>query len=94
MNDALGMHLFQGEPPHRYVFLAFKQPDKIDVESPAVAKYASRSCESAGRTGFHLPTFKEDLGIGSEAEPEAANYLTVEHDDFVDSIVSFCATKY
>ena len=90
MNEAF----FQGEPPHRYAFLAFTQPDKIDVKSPAVAKYASRSCESAGRTGFHLPTFKEDLGIGSAAEPVAANYLTVEYDDFVDSILSFCATKY
>ena len=76
------------------MFLAFAQPDKIDVKSSAMSKYARRSCESAGRTGFHLPTFKEDLGIGSEAEPVAANYLTVEYDDFVDSIVSFCATKY
>ena len=59
-----------------------------------MAKYASRSCEAAGRTGFHLSTFKEDLGIGSGVEPVAANYLTVKHDDFVDSIVSYCATKF
>ena len=88
------MSFLQGEPAHRYVFLAFAQPHKIDVRSSAVAKYASRSCESEGRAGLHLPTFKEDLGIRSEADPVAANYLTVEYGDFVDSIVSFCATKY
>ena len=59
-----------------------------------MAKYASRSCEATGRTGFHLSSFKGDLGIGSEAEPLAANYLTVEHDDFVDSIVSYCDNKF
>ena len=59
-----------------------------------MVKYASRSCEAAGRTGFHLSNFKKDLGIGSGAEPVAANYLTVEHDDFVDSIVSYCARKF
>ena len=90
----IDIKLFQGDPPHRYVFMVFAQPNGIDVSSPKVAKYASRSCEVAGRTGFHLSTFKEDLGIGSEAEPVAANYLTVEHDTFVDSIVSYCATKF
>ncbi len=86
-----------GDGPHRYFFLVFEQTEDggatLDTASAAVARYVSRACEYGGRTGFHLPTFRRDLGLDGADQVVAANYFTVEYDHFVDSIVGFCAGR-
>ena len=42
---------------------------------------------------MHLNAIREDMGFGSTSDPVEANYLPVEYDDFVDSLLSFCVNR-
>ncbi len=76
----------KGEGPHRYVFLAMEQ-GRGQVEPSVLSERVSRSCSPANRSGLNVRALQSRLGL---SEPVAANYLTVEHEDFVDSIKEYC----
>ncbi len=60
------------------------------LDPAGLSDLASRSCSQQNRRslGGHLPSaLRQRLRL---SEPVAANYLTVEHDPFVDSILEYC----
>ena len=71
---------------HRYVFLVMRQ-DGGEFEFPA--QTAQSACDETGRAGFNLESFREENQL---SEPIAANYFTLEYDEFVDTIQNTCQT--
>ncbi|KAH8381923.1 hypothetical protein KR009_001051 [Drosophila setifemur] len=60
---------------HRYIFLLFRQQNKIEIETPRIPNNVR-----AGRLNFNSREFASKYGLGS---PIAANYYQAQFDDYV-----------
>lgn len=68
----------QGTGLHRYIFLLFKQPSKINFEEPLIKKNTGK-----GRAGFNVGTFTSKYGL----EPAiATNFFVAEWDSYVPEL--------
>jgi len=80
--DVLSEYVGSGPPKgtglHRYVFLVYKQPNKL---SPDERKLTNRSGE--GRGQFKIRNFARKYGLG---EPIAANFYQAQWDDYVPKL--------
>ena len=79
-----------GSKPHRFVFVAYQQT-RGRIDPGRLRAFVTKACQNRGRTRFDLDRFKKAFDLKEEAA--AANYFTVEHDDFAKSIAEFCEDK-
>lgn len=81
--DTLSQYIGSGPPQgtgfHRYVFLVYKQPNRIDTSKEV--KLTNRSAE--GRALFKIAKFAERHGLGS---PIAGNFYQAKWDDYVPEL--------
>lgn len=64
--------------PHRYVFLVFQQPGKIDFQEPHIALAAPTAVKVPGaptRSHFSVRHFSKKYGL--DGVPVAGNYVFV-----------------
>ncbi|CAG5049621.1 unnamed protein product [Parnassius apollo] len=77
--DVLSAYVGSGPPPgtglHRYVFLVYKQPDKIAFDEKRLT-----NTSADGRGGFSIAKFAEKYNLGN---PVAGNFYQAEYDDYV-----------
>ncbi|XP_030562662.1 protein D2 isoform X2 [Drosophila novamexicana] len=77
--DALADYVGSGPPKdtglHRYVFLVFKQPKKLNISGSRVSNKSRR-----GRTKFHAYKFAAHHHLG---DPVAGTFYQAEYDDYV-----------
>ena len=64
---------------HRYVFLIYQQPDRINFED---VEYIP-STTAANRDGFSIRKFATKYKLGN---PIAGNFFQAQYDDYVDSL--------
>ena len=76
--------------PHRYVFIAYEQT-RGKIDPGRLRAFVSKACQNRGRTNFDLNRFKKAFNLNEDAT--AANYFTVESDEFAKSIAEYCADK-
>lgn len=67
----------QGTGIHRYVFMVYKQPQKLKFDEPRL----KRSVD--GRGNFFLTKFAEKYQLG---QPVAGNFYLAQFDDYVPSL--------
>lgn len=65
----------QGTGLHRYIFLLYKQPGKLEIEEPRVANNSRRN-----RPNFRAAKFAEKYNLGA---PIAGNFYQAQYDDYV-----------
>lgn len=65
----------EGTGLHRYIFIVYKQPAKIDPEEAVIGK-TSRT----GRLNFKIRDYAKKYNL---AEPIAVNYYQAQFDDYV-----------
>ncbi|XP_037814421.1 protein D3-like isoform X2 [Lucilia sericata] len=65
----------KGTGLHRYIFLLYKQPGKIDIDEPHVANNSRRN-----RPNFKAAKFAEKYNLGA---PVAGNFYQAQYDDYV-----------
>ena len=65
----------QGTGLHRYVFLVYKQPCKLDFDEP---RLPNTSGENRGK--FSIANFAKKYNLG---DPVAGNFYQAEYDDYV-----------
>ncbi|XP_045770241.1 phosphatidylethanolamine-binding protein homolog F40A3.3-like [Maniola jurtina] len=79
VGDTLSAYIGSGPPPgtglHRYVYLVYKQPGKIDFDEP---RLPNNSAEKRG--GFSIAKFAKKYNLG---DPIAGNFYQAEYDDYV-----------
>lgn len=75
LSDYIGSGPLQGTGPHRYVFLVYLQPKKLDFEEQ---RLLNNSVE--GRTNFSISNFAKKYNLG---DPIAGNFYEAEYDDYV-----------
>ncbi|CAG5049633.1 unnamed protein product [Parnassius apollo] len=77
--DVLSAYVGAGPPLgtglHRYVFLVYKQPDKIEFDEKRLTNI-SRD----GRATFSIAKFSEKYNLGN---PVAGNFFQAQYDDYV-----------
>lgn len=65
----------EGSGLHRYVFLVFKQQEKLTLN-----RLKADKCSTEGRIGFKTRQFIEDNNLGV---PIAGNFYQAQYDDYV-----------
>lgn len=65
----------EGTGLHRYIFLVYKQPERLEPEEAVISK-TSRN----GRLNFKIRDYAKKYNLG---EPIAANYYQAQYDDYV-----------
>lgn len=85
----------RGDAPHRYVVVAMGQAGgRLDPAGPALSGLLSPACDyGGGRDTVNVAPADFLRGIRARLgldPPAAANFFTVAHDEFVDSIVEYC----
>lgn len=78
LTEYIGSGPPQGTGLHRYIFLVYKQPGKIDFKVPRVS---NRSRE--GRRNFKARQFAAEYNLGSAI---AGNFYQAEYDDYVPKL--------
>ncbi|CAK1590515.1 unnamed protein product [Parnassius mnemosyne] len=77
--DVLSAYVGSGPPPgtglHRYVFLVYKQPDKIEFSEKRLT-----NTSTDGRATFSIAKFAEKYNLGN---PVAGNFYQAQYDDYV-----------
>ncbi|CAK1590510.1 unnamed protein product [Parnassius mnemosyne] len=77
--DVLSAHVGAGPTLgtglHRYVFLVYKQPDKIEFDEERLTNTSAK-----GRDGFSIAKFAEKYNLGN---PVAGNFYQAPYDDYV-----------
>ncbi|CAK1590512.1 unnamed protein product [Parnassius mnemosyne] len=77
--DVLATYVGAGPSPgtglHRYVFLVYKQPDKIEFDEER-----RPNVSPDGRLGFSIAKFAEKYNFG---KPVAGNFYLAQYDDYV-----------
>jgi len=77
--ETLSEYVGSGPPPetglHRYVFLAYKQPSKLNFDEP---RLTNRSAEK--REKFSIAKFALKYNLGN---PVAGNFYQAQYDDYV-----------
>lgn len=77
--EVLSDYVGSGPPPntglHRYVFLVYKQPGKLNFDEN---RLTNTSADNRG--GFSIRKFAKKYNLG---EPVAANFYQAEYDDYV-----------
>ncbi|CAB0003914.1 unnamed protein product [Nesidiocoris tenuis] len=78
LGDALSPYIGSAPPPgtglHRYVFLVYRQSDKLEFDEK---RLTNQSAE--GREGFSISKFAEKYSLG---DPIAGNFYTAQYDDW------------
>lgn len=69
----------QGTGLHRYVFMVFKQPAKIDVTN--IQK--TRNCSREGRVSSSAKAFIDEHKLG---DPLFGNFYQAQYDDYVPTL--------
>ncbi|CAG9769314.1 unnamed protein product [Ceutorhynchus assimilis] len=67
----------QGTGIHRYVFMVYKQPGKIQFDEPRLKRAVD------GRGNFFLTKFAEKYNLG---QPVAGNFYLAQFDDYVPQL--------
>ncbi|XP_034827652.1 phosphatidylethanolamine-binding protein homolog F40A3.3-like isoform X2 [Maniola hyperantus] len=79
VGDTLSAYIGSGPPPgtglHRYVYLVYKQPGKIDFDEPRLPNNSGDK-----RGGFSIVKFAKKYNLG---DPIAGNFYQAEYDDYV-----------
>ncbi|KAL3280710.1 hypothetical protein HHI36_003946 [Cryptolaemus montrouzieri] len=75
--EYLGSGPPKGTGLHRYIFLVYEQPGKIDFEEPPKTSQSSR----ANRLKFSIKNFAKKYNLGN---PIAGNYFKAQWDEYVD----------
>ncbi|XP_037814411.1 protein D3-like isoform X1 [Lucilia sericata] len=70
----------KGTGLHRYIFLLYKQPGKIDIDEPHVANNSGEN-----RANFKAAKFAEKYNLGA---PVAGNFYQAQYDDYVPIILA------
>ena len=77
--DVIAAYVGSGPPKgtglHRYVFLLYKQPGKLELDEPRVANNSRQD-----RPKFKAAKFTEKYNLGS---PIAGNFYQAQYDDYV-----------
>lgn len=77
--NVLSAYVGSGPPPetglHRYVFLVYKQPGKLEFDEPKLTNTSGDN-----RALFSIFKFAEKYKLG---EPVAGNFYQAEYDDYV-----------
>ncbi|KAM7363803.1 protein D3-like [Cochliomyia hominivorax] len=68
----------KGTGLHRYVFLLYKQPGKLEIDEPRVANNSRRD-----RPNFKAAKFAEKYKLGT---PIAGNFYQAQYDDYVPTV--------
>ncbi|XP_022220725.2 protein D2 [Drosophila obscura] len=80
--EVLTAYIGSGPPKgtglHRYVFLLYKQPGKLDFEEPHVSNKSRRD-----RPSFKVAKFAEKHQLGN---PVAGNFYQAQYDDYVPEL--------
>jgi len=91
-----GQEVAQYQPPeplssspdgHLYLSVALLQSRVINKRHPSIAKRSSHLCQYGPREQFQVRTLMEEVGMEMVV---AANFFTVQHDNYVQSINSYC----
>ncbi|XP_044750335.1 protein D3-like [Coccinella septempunctata] len=75
--EYLGSGPPKGTGLHKYIFLVYKQPQKIDFHEPPRVAHNSR----ANRLKFSVRNFAKEYNLG---DPVAGNYYKAQWDEYVD----------
>uniref|UniRef100_T1IIP5 Phosphatidylethanolamine-binding protein n=1 Tax=Strigamia maritima TaxID=126957 RepID=T1IIP5_STRMM len=78
LSDYIGSGPLQGTGLHRYVYLVYKQQNKITSDEP---KLENNSLEK--RSNFKIKNFAKKYNLG---EPIAGNFYQAEWDDYVPKL--------
>ncbi|KOB66487.1 Phosphatidylethanolamine binding protein isoform 2, partial [Operophtera brumata] len=77
--DVLSAYVGSGPPPgtglHRYVFLVYKQPGKLNFDEPRLT-----NTSGANRGKFSISAFAKKYNLG---DPIAGNFYQAQYDDYV-----------
>lgn len=77
--ETLSAYVGSGPPPdtglHRYVFLIYKQNDKLQFDEPRLTNTSGDN-----RGGFSIAKFAEKYNLGN---PIAGNFYQAQWDDYV-----------
>ncbi|XP_011494669.1 PREDICTED: protein D3-like isoform X2 [Ceratosolen solmsi marchali] len=80
--DVLSDYIGSGPPPntglHRYVFLVYKQPEKLSFSEKRLTNRSDK-----GRGNFSIKKFAEKYNLGS---PIAGNMYQAAYDDYVPTL--------
>ncbi|GAB6024935.1 hypothetical protein CHUAL_010037 [Chamberlinius hualienensis] len=80
--EVIDDYIGSGPPPgsglHRYVFLAYEQPGKINVDEPRHSKSSG-----SGRRNFKISAFAKKYNLG---EPISGNFYQAKFDDYVPKL--------
>lgn len=79
LSDYIGSGPPKGTGNHRYVFLIYKQPDKLDFSE--VPKLRSNSGDKRGK--FSISKFAQKYQLGA---PIAGNFYVAKYDDYVPKL--------
>lgn len=79
LSDYIGSGPPKGTGLHRYIFLLYKQPQKIDFSK--FPKLPSNSGEKRGK--FCIAKFAQDYKLGA---PIAGNFYVAKYDDYVPKL--------
>ncbi|XP_017780492.1 PREDICTED: protein D2-like [Nicrophorus vespilloides] len=75
LSEYIGSGPPQGTDLHRYVFLVYKQPNKLTFDEK---RLTNRSGENRGK--FHIRDFAKKYNLG---DPIAGNFFQAKYDDYV-----------
>jgi len=78
ISDYIGSGPPKGTGLHRYIFLAYKQPDKLTCDEP---RHTSQSGKQ--RNNFKIRDFAKKYKLGN---PVAANFYQAQWDDYVPKL--------
>lgn len=79
LSDYIGSGPPKGTGLHRYVFLVYKQPEKLDFSK--IPKLPNNSGDKRGK--FSISSFASKFGLGS---PVAGNFYQAQYDDYVPKL--------
>lgn len=79
LSDYIGSGPPKGTGLHRYVFLVYKQPEKLNFSQ--VPKLPNNSGDKRGK--FSISSFATKFGLGS---PVAGNFYQAQYDDYVPKL--------
>ncbi|KAM3959483.1 protein D3-like isoform 2-T5 [Aphomia sociella] len=77
--DTLSAYVGSGPPPdtglHRYVYLVYKQPSKLEFDEPRLPNTSGEN-----RANFSIAKFAKKYNLG---DPIAGNFYQAQYDDYV-----------
>ena len=73
--EYIGSGPSKGTGLHRYVFLVYKQPEKVTIEEARISKH-----ENTGRPAFSIRNFAQKYKFG---DPISGNMFQAQYDDYV-----------